>query len=227
VRVRIVLHVGALLRGVPPEDPVARAEHLVDAGKILVLRQDVGDSDDGVYVEDVLRRELRKGQVLVQQVLSVPVNPAWGNDVGDISGAVAEGLPGKWIKYDGGRPDGFAVADERGKQSGKIAVPKRHGSAVRLRYALQRLAGTFVVEAPEGFVLAPIVRHDHRTGQPGAVLVAAQPVLLLQRRAGRQLEVQKIIRCVRGVVSQEFLEAAVKVVGTRFQRDLYDGSVVH
>ena len=162
-------------------------------------------------------RELRQRQVIVDEVLSVLVDAVGRNDVRDIALRIAEGLSCHRIVDDRRRPNGYAIADQRREQRGEIAIAEGLRIPEGLLHGLLSLARPFVIETPERSVLAFIAGQQNRPRQPSSELVAAQPVLRLQRRSGRNLEVQEVILRIGSIVAQKFEKCAMEIVRSGFQ----------
>src|ERR1044071_1559344 len=90
VRVQAVLVVLRSLPRVAAEDPIIRTDVVIDANEVLILSQYVRNRPNHVSVQDVLRTELRKGQILINEILGVLVDPVRRDDIADLPGAVAE-----------------------------------------------------------------------------------------------------------------------------------------
>src|SRR6266404_3886452 len=177
VRVDVVNLVVPVHRGEAPEDFVLGAELVIDAGKVLVLVENVWNRPDDVGIQNIVRSKLRQRQVRVDEVLGVLVDAAGGDDVGDVALGVAKGLAGHRVVDDGRSADGDPIADKWLQQGGEIAAAESRRKPEALRDGLLGFASSFIVEAPEGFVFPSVEGQDDRAGKPCSKLVAAQPVL--------------------------------------------------
>ena len=76
---------------------------------------DVGDATAGVDVDGIDGLEHGERLIFVDEILGGFVDAAGGEDVGDATGGVAEGVTGEGVEDDGRLADGDSAGVERGR----------------------------------------------------------------------------------------------------------------